>query len=769
VTVGQLRGEGAAALCRLDRRLLLDALGEPVFLCDADSGRVLDANADGWALLGGRHEPGLEPRLSDFSAVDAGYTAARAKHHLQAALAVGSERFGWVCRRANGSSFSAEVRAVPADPSGAGLERGLVVVVVRDTSAEQEAREALRVAEERFVGMVRNLPRSAIMLCDRDLRIVLVDGPEIRTAGYEKATMEGQLVAEVLTPVVAEITDRNMRRALGGEVVSTEAPVGDLWYSCCYLPIRTEAGDIGYAMVVATNVTEERRALEKLRSSEERLARIVETAPDPMSILREDDSVITYVNPAFETTFGWASADIVGRATTEVGLWDDSSQRLAVLQEFRQKRRVDSQLIGARARSGKLVEGLLSLRAIEVGGIACILTSFRDVSELRSAQVALAASEARQRALADATFEGIAITHDGVVVDANEQLAALFAAPREALLGRELDALLVPATPARARARATPGSEGASERQAIRADGSMFPIEARSRDVVLDGRAVRVTAVRDMTERARAEAERTHLLAELRARNSEMEQFAYTVSHDLKSPLVTITGFLGAIEHDLRDGRHERVASDIRRIRSAAGKMSTLLDDLLELSRVGRVGGPLTPVPLGELAREAAELVAGALDAGHVQLEIAADLPVVYGDRGRLLQLVQNLFDNAAKYTAAKYTAAKYVAAEHARGAQPPHIELGWREQGEHWLLFVRDNGIGIPPEYAERIFGLFEKLDAKSPGTGIGLALARRIIEFHGGRIWVESDGHSGSTFYFTLPRQPVAAGARRAETGVK
>lgn len=750
--MGQLQGESAAALSRLDRRVLLDALGEPVFLCEADSGRVLDANTDGWALLGGR-EHGREPSLADWSAQDAGYTTARATGHLRRALAMGSESFGWVCQRASGSRFVAEVRAVPAGPSGTAAERGLVIVIVRDTSAEQEAREARRIAEERYFGLVQNLPRSAIVLCDRDLRMVLVDGPELETAGYSKAGMEGKLVFEALAPAVAEISARHMRRALDGEHVLTEVPVGDLWYSCHYLPIRSEAGDIPYVMALAVNVTEERRAIERLRSSEERLARIVETAPDPMSILREQDSVITYVNPAFESTFGWSSAEIVGRATTEAGLWHDPDQRLDVLREFRENRRVDSRLIAALTRSGELVEGLLSLRAIEVGGIPCILTSFRDIGELRSAQVALAASEARQRALGDATFEGIAITYDGVVVDTNEQLATLFATTRRALLGCELDTLLVPASPERPRSRAEQGLEGAAERQALRSDGSMFPIEARSRDVMLDGRVVRVTAVRDMTERARAEAERTHLLGELRARNAEMEQFTYTVSHDLKSPLVTITGFLGAIEQDLRDGRHERITPDIRRIRSAAGKMSALLEDLLQLSRVGRVGGPLEPVPLGELARDAAELVAGALDAGHVQLQIAADLPVVHGDRGRLLQLLQNLFDNAAKYS---------------RGAQPPHVELGWREDGECWLLFVRDNGIGIAPEYAERVFGLFEKLDPKSPGTGIGLALARRIVEFHGGRIWVESDGQGGSTFFFSLPRRPLTAGARQADARV-
>jgi PAS domain S-box-containing protein len=336
-----------------------------------------------------------------------------------------------------------------------------------------------------------------------------------------------------------------------------------------------------------------------------------------------------------------------------------------------------------------------------------------------------------------------------VVVDTNEQLAAMYRTTRQQLIGRSFLELIAPASRPAVLAHLEQGLGGACQYQAIRADGTTFPVEARARNVVLDGRPLRVAAIRDMTEHVRAQAERERLMRELQARNAEMEQFTYTVSHDLKSPLVTISGFLGAIERDLREGSPARVASDIARIRSAASKMSALLEDLLKLSRVGRIGGPFEPLSIAELALEAAELVAGVLEAGHIQLDVADDHTLVYGDRGRLLQVFQNLIDNAAKYS-----------------AQRPHprIEVGWRQEVGRCLVFVRDNGIGIVPEYAERIFGLFEKLDPKSPGTGIGLALVRRIVEFHGGRIWVESDGQSGSAFWFTLPR-PATAPVPREE----
>jgi signal transduction histidine kinase len=227
---------------------------------------------------------------------------------------------------------------------------------------------------------------------------------------------------------------------------------------------------------------------------------------------------------------------------------------------------------------------------------------------------------------------------------------------------------------------------------------------------------------------------------ELEESNAELTQFTYTVSHDLKSPLVTISGFLGYLEQDASSGNFERLRQDTTRIREAVNKMHTLLTELLELSRIGRMMNLPEDIPFSETVREALELVHGQLEAHDVTVQTQPNLPTVYGDRQRLVEVLQNLIDNAAKYM----------------GAQPnPRIEIGGGEQDEFGkrIFFVRDNGIGIAHEYHERIFGLFNKLDSTSEGTGIGLALVKRIIEVHGGRIWIQSEPGKGSTFYFTLP----------------
>jgi len=234
--------------------------------------------------------------------------------------------------------------------------------------------------------------------------------------------------------------------------------------------------------------------------------------------------------------------------------------------------------------------------------------------------------------------------------------------------------------------------------------------------------------------------ERKKLISELENKNTELERFTYTVSHDLKSPLVTINGFLGYLEQDAMSGNMDRLKKDLQRIHEAVDKMHRLLTDLLELSRIGRMMNAPEAVPFEELAREALEVVHGRLEERRVAVQIQPDLPAVYGDKPRLIEVLQNLLDNAAKYMGDQIE---------------PLIEIGQNgEEDDKPVFFVRDNGMGIAPEQRERVFGLFNKLDPKTEGTGIGLSIVKRIIEAHGGRIWVESEAGKGAAFHFTLPK---------------
>ena len=244
---------------------------------------------------------------------------------------------------------------------------------------------------------------------------------------------------------------------------------------------------------------------------------------------------------------------------------------------------------------------------------------------------------------------------------------------------------------------------------------------------------------RDIRRRQHSEAEHARLIEQLELKNAELERFAYTVSHDLKSPLITIRGFLGMLEKDIAAGNADRAKNDMARIANAAENMQRLLDELLELSRIGRLENPPEDVAVADLANEALELLAGRMQDRQIEVEVAPDLPVLRVDRPRFLEVMQNLIENAIKFM----------------GDQPePRIVVGVRHESGDPVVFVQDNGIGLDMEYADRVFQLFEQLDPSMEGTGMGLAMVKRILEHAGGRIWAESEGPgAGTTFCFTVP----------------
>jgi PAS domain S-box-containing protein len=261
--------------------------------------------------------------------------------------------------------------------------------------------------------------------------------------------------------------------------------------------------------------------------------------------------------------------------------------------------------------------------------------------------------------------------------------------------------------------------------------------------------AVDLTALQAMAdlvanalENARLFTERVTLTKELELQNEELERFTYTVSHDLRSPLVTMRGFLGYLRQDAEVGDMERFDNDLNRIARAVDKMQALLNELLELSRIGRIVNPPENVPFVEIVWETVELLSGPIEAGNICLNIADEFPSVYVDRLRISEVVQNLLSNAIKFMGDELN---------------PSIEINTRgtDVDGKPIFYIRDNGIGIEPQYHDRIFGLFNRLNPEIDGTGIGLTLVRRIVETHQGHIWIESEPGKGSTFYFTLPIQ--------------
>lgn len=231
-------------------------------------------------------------------------------------------------------------------------------------------------------------------------------------------------------------------------------------------------------------------------------------------------------------------------------------------------------------------------------------------------------------------------------------------------------------------------------------------------------------------ERARKEVE---------TRNTELERFTCTVSHDLRTPLTAIRGFAELLKEHLKRNIIEKAEHDLKQIEKATIKMAQLLNDTLQLSRIGHAANPPKDVPFGEIVREALEQTSGQIKSSGIEVSVAEGFPTVRVDQLRMVEVLTNLIENSVNYM----------------GEQPhPKIELGYRVDGKETVFFVKDNGVGIEKSQHEKVFGLFYRVDGScNEGTGAGLAIVKRIIDVHGGHIWIESEKGKGCTVCFTVP----------------
>lgn len=272
------------------------------------------------------------------------------------------------------------------------------------------------------------------------------------------------------------------------------------------------------------------------------------------------------------------------------------------------------------------------------------------------------------------------------------------------------------------------------------ADGSYrWHVSNGSPQIDSDGNIIGYVGIaRDVTENKQAEKERELMIADLERKNAEMERFVYTISHDLKSPMITIQGFIGLIQKEIANTRDVPISGYLQRISDATLQMKDLLKDLLELSRIGRVVNASVTITMNEVVESALTILEGVIESSHAHIEVRENMPTVTIDLVRLKEVWVNLIENAIKYTDSEKT---------------PDIKIGFQEDSNNPIFYIKDNGIGIESAYHDKVFGLFDQLDPKIDGTGVGLALVKRVIELHNGKIWVESEGSGkGCTFYFTL-----------------
>ena len=330
------------------------------------------------------------------------------------------------------------------------------------------------------------------------------------------------------------------------------------------------------------------------------------------------------------------------------------------------------------------------------------------------------------------------------IVLVNRRTEEMFGYPRVELIGQPLE-ILVPDRLREAHPVHVAAFLAAPEARPMGAgrdlfgrhkDGSEVAIEIGLNPVDAPGGPFTVASIIDITERKRRDDE-------LRRSNAELAQFANIASHDLQEPLRMVASFTELLAQRYKGKLDEKAEKYIFYAVDGARRMQRLINDLLAYSRVGTQGRPMTSVDASAVVDRVIVLLGDAIRSAGAAVHVEP-LPRVLADEGQLGQVFQNLIGNAIKF----------------RGTSPPHIRIGATRRGDHWLFAVRDNGIGLDMQHADRIFQMFQRLHEREryEGSGIGLAIARRIVERHGGKLWVESQPGAGATFYFTLLPAPAS-----------
>ncbi len=383
-------------------------------------------------------------------------------------------------------------------------------------------------------------------------------------------------------------------------------------------------------------------------------------------------------------------------------------------------------------------ESVLSPISDDQGEVIAVGVFQRDCTQRKLAEEALRANEAQSRLLCDAALEGIVIHSDGDFVEANSAFSSMLGYDRQELIERQ--GLLVFAPEHRDAIAELIACDYAEpyESVMITKDDTRLPVEIIGKTMYSGDRKLRVVAVRDISERKKAEARMRKTMEDLERSNRELEQFAYVASHDLQEPLRMVASYTQLLARRYGDQLDQDAHEFISYAVDGAERMQRLINDLLAYSRVGTRGKPFQETDCVRVLDRAIDNLQLLID--DTCAEIAHDrLPAVVADELQMTELFQNLLTNAIKF----------------HGQVPPRVHVGAQRQDTGWLFSVSDNGIGIDPEYHDRIFVIFQRLHARDeyPGTGIGLAICKRIVERHGGRIWVESQLGEGATFYFTIP----------------
>jgi PAS domain S-box-containing protein len=632
-----------------------------------------------------------------------------------------------------------------------------VAAVSCDTNVRKDAEKHLAQMEGRYRGLLEAAPDAMVVL-NQDGEIVLLNLQAEKQFGYQRDELVGQKVKNIIPEGFAErlIADgtRSAAAALAQQIgtgieLSGRRKDGSAFpIEIMLSPLESAEGILVTAAI--RNISVRKDAERHLAQMEGRYRGLLEAAPDAMVVVNQDGEIVL-LNVQAEKQFGYRRDELVGQKVKNI-IPEGFAERL-ISDSTRSAADALAQQIGtgieliARRKNGSDFPIEIMLSPLESAEGILVTAAIRDISVRKDAERHLAQMEGRYRGLLEAAPDAMVVVNQGgEIVLLNVQAEKQFGYRRDELVGQKVKNIIPEGFAERLIADALRSAEDALAQQigtgieltGRRKNGSDFPIEIMLSPLESAEGILVTAAIRDITKRKKAEAHLLQKVEELNRSNEELGQFAYIASHDLQEPLRMVASYTQLLSRRYKGKLDSDADEFISFAVDGASRMQRLIQDLLAYSRVGTIEMDLLDTSSEEALQQALINLRGAIEEKGA-LVTHDPLPTVLADETQLIQLFQNLVGNAIKYQNP--------------GVPRVHISAA-KNGGKKWMFSVKDNGLGIDPQYFEKIFGVFQRLHKREEfaGTGIGLAICKKIVERHGGSISVESQPGQGSTFRFAL-----------------
>jgi PAS domain S-box-containing protein len=674
-------------------------------------------------------------------------TAAEA---LAQQIGTGIELYG---RRRDGTDFPIEIMLSPLESS----EGILVTAAIRDISVRKEAERKILRMEGRYRGLLEAAP-DAMVVVNQAGEIVLLNVQAEKQFGYRRDELIGQKVKNIIPEGFAErlVADelRSAEDALaqqigtGIELTGRRKDGSDFPIEIMLSPLESSEGILVTAAI--RNISVRKEAEKNIVRMEGRYRGLLEAAPDAMVVVNQAGEIVL-LNVQAEKQFGYRRDELVGQQVINI-IPEGFAERL-VADELRSAEDALAQQIGTgieltgRRKDGSDFPIEIMLSPLESAEGILVTAAIRNISVRKAADKHLAQMEGRYRGLLEAAPDAmVVVNRRGEIVLLNVQAEKQFGYHRDELVGQKMKNIIPEGFAERLIADGLRSPEDALaqkigtgiELSGRRKDGTDFPIELMLSPLESAEGILVTAAIRDITMRKTAENHLLQKVEELNRSNEELGQFAYIASHDLQEPLRMVASYTQLLSRRYAGKLDADADEFIAFAVDGASRMQRLIQDLLAFSRIGTKGADLVDYSSEEAMQQALVNLRGVItDSGA--LVTHDPLPFVLADEMQLVQLFQNLVGNAIKY----------------QSPGIPHVHVSAAMNvDKKWVFSVKDNGLGIDAQYFERIFGMFQRLHKREEfaGTGIGLAICKKIVERHKGTISVESQVGQGSTFRFTM-----------------